>query len=99
MFAAAGEDQAAFRSFVKTQRRRVCMSRRRANETCWLRAVVGRRKFRSSSWARQNRAAEVKRLKPSMGRPRCLMPVWSKHSCGLLVIVFQEATQAFAAGD
>ncbi len=63
LFAEVGDDQAAFRSFVKTQRRRVCMSRRRANETLWLRAVTGRRKLRSSSWASQNCAAEVKRLK------------------------------------
>jgi hypothetical protein len=66
LFAEAGEDQAAFNGFVRTQRRRVCMNRRRAKETFGLRAVVGRRKFRSSSWARQKRAAEVKRLKPSM---------------------------------
>jgi hypothetical protein len=49
LFAEAGEDQAAFSSFVKTQKRRVCRSRRQANETFWLRAVTGRRKFRSSS--------------------------------------------------
>ncbi len=36
MFAKAGDDQAAFRSFIRTQGRRVCMSRRRPNETCGL---------------------------------------------------------------
>ena len=49
MFAEVDETQVAFSSFVKTRRRRVCVTRRRANEIFWLRVVVGSKKFRNSS--------------------------------------------------
>jgi hypothetical protein len=54
-------------------RRRNCSLRRSAG-TCWCWRVRERRKLRSSSEARQNRAADLGHLKPRIGRYRPLMP-------------------------
>src|SRR4051794_20901841 len=44
------------------------MTRRQASETLWLMELVGRRKLRISSKARQKRSAEPNALKPRIDR-------------------------------
>ncbi len=63
-----GIDQAASRMASTVTVRRRKSSLRRAAGTCWLRREQGRRKLRSSSWPRQNRAADLGHLKPRIGR-------------------------------
>jgi hypothetical protein len=50
------------------------IARRRAAGTCSLRRVAGRKKSRTSSWARQKRAALVWVWKPRIGRRRPFTP-------------------------
>jgi hypothetical protein len=71
-----GIGQAASRMASTVTVRRRKSSLRRAAGRCWLRRERGRRKLRSSSWPRQNRAADRGHLKPRMGRYRPFKPRW-----------------------